>query len=832
MIFKEYYDIEKLQKIITTPNILKLFENKINYSKTENTTYQKYLIKNLKVLLNNLDRTGMIDIPYKQNNGGRYFLDNLKNDIPVKIGLQNIMRPIRQYLTYEDYIDIDMINSQPSILYGLTIKYKIENTFLSELINDRDNIFKRLIKNYNIDKDTLKILFIRMLNLGGYKNWFVDYKIEKEPSPFIIGFYQEIKSISKKLLLHYPELKTEKNTDGSKIAIITQRIENDLLMELYNFLKINNHIKNEVCSLQFDGLQILKIDNIREVLNIFNSYIKSLKTEYEYITFKIKSLDIDITEKDFKKAQKELIKNNLFYFDYTILHNYLYGTYEKKTITINRKKIIKEYKKLSPLSINFIKLWFKENIILIDNNSNKYWVIRTNNFCDIENKKIEMWKETSTKELSIDIKIKSLLKNITSEEECDDEPLIIDYKTINIGDKINTYFGFYEKLYLELDWSIIIKSEEKFIPYFENIFKNETFFNKFNGFDYKKIKSNEEETETFVDSPFYNHIKNITCNEDMKSFEYVNKWIAQLIQKPEKKHRVSLCQFGPQGSGKDTFCNFITVLIGSRYVYKSSKLKEFLGDFNSLNSGKLLIIFNEVKEKSSKTNHDEIKDVVDKKTENINRKYMAPIVQSCFKRFIFNTNNRNAFNIEDTNSRYFMLDTSKKMARNIKYFNNLSELLTDKKYLKMAFDYYANLDISDFSPYVFPKTKYETEQKLKNLPSPTKFLLDIYEDEIYTDNIYPYPYTIKNYNEEEIKEETKEEKPEYIEYSKKDFYFHYVSYSKKNCYIPQNKDNFWKCLEGIINEEYRRGKTHCYKGKRKKYIIINEQIINDYKNTL
>ena len=100
----EKIDKYKLQRIIDD------FDNNNINEETQN---------NFKKYYENLNDEGEIEIIYKQNfNTGRYYSD--------KFSLQNMFDEVRSSIIHKDCIDIDLINSNITIIIYLAEKYKLK----------------------------------------------------------------------------------------------------------------------------------------------------------------------------------------------------------------------------------------------------------------------------------------------------------------------------------------------------------------------------------------------------------------------------------------------------------------------------------------------------------------------------------------------------------------------------------------------------------------------------------------------------------------------------------------------------------------------------------
>ena len=97
---------------------------------------------------------------------------------------------------------------------------------------------------------------------------------------------------------------------------------------------------------------------------------------------------------------------------------------------------------------------------------------------------------------------------------------------------------------------------------------------------------------------FRNHIK-ILCGNDENVANYMECWIAQMIQFPAVK---SICPtiISNQGAGKGTLLKLISAMIGQdKYFETTSPSRDVWGDFNGRMANTFLINLDELSRRES-----------------------------------------------------------------------------------------------------------------------------------------------------------------------------------------------------------------------------------------
>ena len=140
-------------------------------------------------------------LPPKRENYGRVKATDA-------ISLLYFRRDFRSFLAKDLYHDIDIENCHFNILLNVLIKnnYDVENNFpnLFNYCESREEMMNQVIdyyfpnsENYEESRRVVKVLFLRLIYLGGEKNWKKDYDIDKKINIFIYGLMMELNKFLK-----------------------------------------------------------------------------------------------------------------------------------------------------------------------------------------------------------------------------------------------------------------------------------------------------------------------------------------------------------------------------------------------------------------------------------------------------------------------------------------------------------------------------------------------------------------------------------------------------------------------------------------------------------
>ena len=271
-----------------------------------------------------------------------------------------------------------------------------------------------------------------------------------------------------------------------------------------------------------------------------------------------------------------------------------------------------------------------------------------------------------------------------------------------------------------------------FEPYLLEQKLNKDCLNLFTGFPHKNVLTSEKVNSTlYENSLVFKNFKDKLCNgvKEPSSFEYVDNYIAHMIQKPSERPDSMIILSGKQGTGKDLFISFIESMIGQENVVHIDKMESLLKNFNSSIAKKLLTKVNEISDKGIHIDkHDQLKEKITCKYLTIEPKGFDSYQLDHVSRYIGFTNKDNILTVEESDRRFMMIKTKNDMANNIPYHTEIKAEMDNLEMIKSAFYYYATKDISNYSTRVIPTTKYKNDEKINSLPYSLKFLYNLYND--------------------------------------------------------------------------------------------------------
>jgi phage/plasmid-associated DNA primase len=223
------------------------------------------------------------------------------------LGLTSFSKKIRNTFIKDNYIDLDISNAQPAIVYNICKSNNIECPYIEKYNQKRDIILQEVIDEYDVTRKDAKQLFISLAFFGSFSGWASSLKLDNvKPLKFINMISKELKTIAKVVKKANPDLyetarKLNKdNTLGSFFSLYLQEYETRIMECVIEWLSNKTTVLNfpntdiKVCTYEFDGIKLLKhnVDKygLNKLINNLNDIV--LETMGFDIKFEEKPIDI------------------------------------------------------------------------------------------------------------------------------------------------------------------------------------------------------------------------------------------------------------------------------------------------------------------------------------------------------------------------------------------------------------------------------------------------------------------------------------------------------------------------------------------------------------
>lgn len=687
-VYCEHVNVSKAEYLIDNAEAYGLQDKKNDKGESQLTLLKKYVKKAQ-------EGKGQVYQTYFQPTGdhGRRYSKN--------VSLQGLCRLIRHTISNDYYRDIDISNCHPVILEHYCKTNHIRCSNLSYYISNREKCLEEMMQSMEITREDAKQYYLKPINTEHPNQKLIDEYGVKVPD-FFINYSNELTSIIiPKIQELNPELAKEaikkrpNNVGGSTLNRVLCTIENNILETIEN---VCNQHNVEVGVLCFDGLMIQKNVNMSELLDhieeeIYNKHsIRLLMTEKEMTE------GVDIPEvllkkqswelKEEKKAEKEKEKKE---------------KEKEKEQKKNEKEKEKELKKLQKEQEKLYKQ--QEEKERLDKIENEYTLMKED-FEKIHAKIIE----SSNFVMKND---KNDIIQMTKSQISD------SYEHLRFGDNES----FIKRWLKDED----MKHYKRMVCIPSSLKCSDDVYNLWTPFQCEEYKMEDvkvdDEIEFMID-----HIR-ILCNRDESLYDYVFKWIAQMLRFPQFKTRL-LTFISEQGAGKGSVIELLTKMIGERHVLTTScPSRDVWGSFNDLMKGDTyLVVLNELQKKETLEAEEKIKELITDPTITINPKGRTPYTINSYHRFIALTNREEPLNVDKNDRRKVIIRCNDELLGNTKHFNRFRENLNNKNVIRGVYDWFISYKPKEVETFhqlkndEIPITEYQKELSEMNINCPELFI--------------------------------------------------------------------------------------------------------------
>jgi hypothetical protein len=217
------------------------------------------------------------------------------------------------------------------------------------------------------------------------------------------------------------------------------------------------------------------------------------------------------------------------------------------------------------------------------------------------------------------------------------------------------------------------------------------------------------------------HIQDVICAENQNYFQYVWKWMAHLVQYPDKV-TTGLVLIGLQGTGKGVFVKALGKIFGQHYVHLDN-LDRLLGNFNFHMKDAVLVYADEAIWGGNKRDVGKLKAMVTEEYAMIEPKGKDSFMVKNFRHFIFSSNDNWPLHLDPDDRRFLVLEVSDNHKEDESYFSEIINELDEGGYEALLFEL-LNENLVGFNPRKLPINTESFQVKLQSTSSSIQYLYD------------------------------------------------------------------------------------------------------------
>jgi len=214
--------------------------------------------------------------------------------------------------------------------------------------------------------------------------------------------------------------------------------------------------------------------------------------------------------------------------------------------------------------------------------------------------------------------------------------------------------------------------------------------------------------------PFLGHIRVNLCDNVDAHYDYLIRWMARAVQRPDRQGEVAIVLRGDQGTGKSFFAKEFGSLFGRHFLTVSDP-KHLVGSFNSHLRDCVLLFGDEAFFAGDKKHESTLKTLVTDDMIAIEAKGIDVEVNRNYTHLILASNSDWVIPAGAAERRYFVLDVTNEKRQHGEYFQQLADQMKSGGGREALLHYLMSIDLTDWTVRTVPQTKALAKQKISSL---------------------------------------------------------------------------------------------------------------------
>ena len=195
--------------------------------------------------------------------------------------------------------------------------------------------------------------------------------------------------------------------------------------------------------------------------------------------------------------------------------------------------------------------------------------------------------------------------------------------------------------------------------------------------------------------PIQYFLRVVLSGSDDKKYQYLLRYLAHAIQRPEEKPEIMIVFYGGQGVGKGTF-NTLLRRIWPYTTLGVQNAEEVVGRFSGCMERSYIVFFDEAWFTGSKRTINSLKSKITEPWMRIEEKMQPARTINSYHRFVAVANDEHVANTDRDDRRFFVCQISNVHKQDKPYFKKLKAAIRDERCISALVHHLTHLDISDF----------------------------------------------------------------------------------------------------------------------------------------
>jgi hypothetical protein len=318
-----------------------------------------------------------------------------------------------------------------------------------------------------------------------------------------------------------------------------------------------------------------------------------------------------------------------------------------------------------------------------------------------------------------------------------------------------------------------------------------------------KVEYTEDDLEFILE-----FIRHIVCSDDIEVYEAFIRWLAFMVQYPNKKSGIVPVFISKEGgTGKTMFIEFIAKFILGEHLYAPvNDVNGIVKEQNKYLMGRKLAYVNEMASCKDHfiSNFQKLKGLITEDSFSVKALYKDPIFMKQFLEFIFTANNTECLPLEKKDRRFLPIRFNDERVNDFAYFDLFERTTYNIEYGNKFYSYLMDLpDVSISTVRKIPVTELKKEMLESSINSYDSFIEDLF-----------------NYQLMDVINRYKEENDTYHIVCE-NFYDHYVEYQKRK-FSTEKLISYRKFIARVKSKDTKQDIKHIQRtnGHHKSKFIL------------
>lgn len=226
------------------------------------------------------------------------------------------------------------------------------------------------------------------------------------------------------------------------------------------------------------------------------------------------------------------------------------------------------------------------------------------------------------------------------------------------------------------------------------------------------------------------HLLKVICAGDQSNYDYLIRYVAHMLQRPEMKPGVMIVFLGGQGTGKGMFFQILQ-RIWPKTSLLVSDIQQVVGQFNAALERNFVILMDEALFSGDRKSQERMKSFVTEQTLQIEQKHQPSRTIQSVHRFFASSNHRQFSHVEADDRRLLFLRVSDQYQANHDYFATLAQAINDDAVIAAMVDDLLALDLTGFNIRERPITSEHGLQKMMSLQGFDRYWYEVLMNECF-----------------------------------------------------------------------------------------------------